>query len=87
MKTYSKFNTDRKGNQIALTVTKSSSHEIDGQAIIHMGDRLTFTMDNPKLFSDFFDCDSLGDVIETALVNGWQEYADDVSPLYTGKWK
>jgi len=87
MKTYSKFNTDKRGNQVALTVTRGSGHEIDGQAIIYEGDTLVFSMSNPKMFVDFFECETLAQVLEMAIVSGWEYYENKMSPLYTGEWK
>lgn len=87
MKFYSKFNTERKGNQIVLTVTKGKGRETLGEAIVYMGDALTFTMDNPMLFEAFFNCKTLDDVIKVANDSGWAYETDEDSPLRTGEWK
>lgn len=88
MKYFSKFNTDRKGNQVHLSVTKGTGYEQLGECVLHEEEgRLTFKMDNPDLFAAFFHCGSLVEVIQTATEQNWNYLQSNDSPLSTGVWK
>lgn len=83
-KQISKFNTDRKGNQIFLRI--ANGHASVSEAIVYNGDALTFIMDNPKMFSDFFDAKSLDEIIEIAHKTGYVDVVDADSLLKSGVW-
>ncbi len=84
-KQISKFHTDRKGNQVFLRIAQGYASV--AEAIVYNADALTFKMDNPQMFSDFFVAKTLDEIVEIAHKTGYQDAVDPDSPLKSGEWK
>lgn len=86
-KQISKFHTDRKGNQLFLRIAQGYASV--AEAIVYNGDALTLTfkMDNPQIFSDFFGAKTLDEIVEIAHSQGYRDEVDPDSPLKSGVWK